>query len=528
MNWGAFGTELQSAFTSGLASGLSGGLAGLVAGIPFAGPILAPLVQQITSQIFNQLLGVGGGAMGAGAVSVPAIDYALTAAVSFSVVPTLGKIEDNTKALVQIDQQILSLHTQICMFEKTMRRIAIAMEDLTYVHNPNASKAAIMALSEMKTGFVKYFQIGALQTHQQTGVPSPTEGTNGGPLMVQNQGDEKAAAQKEAGSVVVEQVQQTAKINDAREISRELQKQNAETALSPFYGTLSPAKLNQLKNSPETLSDDEYWQIALASGEPGNNKNLTMVGLMAYNRSRQNEAALEAELSYLANQGYKSKEDCPSGETVDGACRKRVTKVPGSSIKVLRELLTFFPVLRAIFADEIGEDAVNALMPQLQQEMSDFTRPPAQETATQQQDPCPGPGPCPKTGWQSQVNSGGFEQALTSSRTSTGGNNIFGKSFTDGLSRTLENGIKKLVDQGINLGANSISNLSNFVNSRAPLVFTGQEQKSDFAIQAIIRTLLEEVINNDQDIKTEQKEPAINILLEELAKFISEFISALR
>ena len=235
-------SNISDVFKSGAVNALSGGLSGLVSGIPVAGPLLAPLVQNFTQKALGQLFGVtlGGG--------LPVMDQGVQGGVD-EANKTLGKVEGNTKTsnenekqLIDLSQKIESLSKQICTHEKFIRHVAKVTEEKEFVHDPNASKAAIMALSEMKIGFVKYFQIGALQTSQQTGVQSPTEGTNGGPLMVQNQGDEKAAAQKEAGSVVVEQVQQTAKINDAREISEELQKQNAETALSPFYSTLSDRK----------------------------------------------------------------------------------------------------------------------------------------------------------------------------------------------------------------------------------------------------------------------------------------------
>ena len=413
---GEITSNIAQGFKAGMGQAFAAGVGSVFEGVPYVGPILAQVVEQI---IATALAAVG---MAPVAGGFPVMDVGVIwstkgiLAVNQGVSKTSGKILSTEKQTAELTEKILNLQIQSCTNLKIMRRTQLLAEEEMFVWSPNARKANAQALYLAQVNFINNLvNQGRELSDGITNIATVDAENNRGPLIIRNLPDHINEAGQEANMAFQDDLKKLEADEEnhpnAKIIRRSLEAQDNQDLAAAIGGTLTKTEITKFRETPETLTNDEFWNTFQALGQPENN--IYGQKLIAQDLRNQRVATAEnaARDEYLAGAGYAGTRECPPEfQTQDPntglpICAKWQTLTPGSTIGAYTEEVFASPLRQAENFDEDFIKGEVALSASRLGNLSNLSAnvPPYSETAEKSifkgPDPCPGPGPCPSTGW---------------------------------------------------------------------------------------------------------------------------------
>lgn len=414
-NQGA-GTTLTSDIAQGLKAGFGQTIAASVGsifeGVPYVGPILAQVVERVIQEVMTEIgLAVAGGAGAIISVPVAEVDGLLTTTFSLLTVSqrtsrTTGKILSTEEQTKKLTEKILNLQIQACTNVKVVRRIQLLAEEKMFVWDPNARKAAARALNEHKDRLVEFFNRGYEVSAAAIGVPD-AQGEKQ-PLYVQNIAEHLTDVTAEQTRIFLDQLKtlasDTANYPQLEDIRIKLEQ---EQAAADFADRIKPTidqGTYETFTKPGGFIEGGGWDTWLKLIQPNNNP--AGVEYLAREELARRQALAEEnareELGW--GQGVLPPRECADEDRLEnGDCRRWTIKTPAAVIREYMATILTSLVRQLEQSDKTGEDFLKTELPNLERQLEGLDQDNYVETLDssifKNQDPCPGPGPCPNSGW---------------------------------------------------------------------------------------------------------------------------------
>lgn len=432
-DWTGLGNDLKGSFAGGVGD-MVGGL--IEDNVPFVGGILGSITDKYLTQTLNQLMGVGAaGKTGATAsvatagmtsISTPSADMPflsspdLTArwvglgmllkAIFWEISADMvvsnqntGETSGNTKKLnsqtdtmIDQDQKRNNVLVEACTYEKSSNRVALNLEKYFFILAPDSFKAAYLASKELWNGPIRKLLATGYKT---ANAPGAEQNKNGQP-MVGNLPDvikddqtevrrKKEDQVKNSGHWAGEQVSTLLKrVNQANSSKPGVTKKEMETARDP-------QKMNE-------LSSYEQADLLARAWTPGNSEASFFTQSLGKQMAEEEKADQDARTKFIANNGFLDSRICQ--KMGEGFCEAWLTLTPGSfigEIAMKAALLGLDYLTSGAYQSEgIAGDVGKQIAGLGNIAQNPATNQVVQNSQTVGQDPCPGPEPCPKSGWQ--------------------------------------------------------------------------------------------------------------------------------
>lgn len=390
--------SLGNTLSQGLVGGVAGGLGSLVAGIPFVGGYAQNLVTQAVNAAF-----AAAGLSGAVGLAVPTMEIGALLSTEQSTNKITGQIKGINEQMKKTQDQLLkvtaeikSLQIESCTYLKTIRRIQLAFEAKEFVQDPDAKKALGRAIEDHNIKlFENIFKFGRGVSPGLTGV----EGDNAEQLVPKNLNEHLAKEQQEVAGVFIDELANTeSRWKD--DIKAKLETEQAETFADRIKPTIDQQTYDKF-TEPGGFTDGGGWDTWLKLIQPNNNPAGAEYLAREELARRQALAEQNAREELIAGLGFLGTRKCAEGEmTESGYCRRWETGTPGSVAQGYAvESLT--SVIRKTEGTEILDDYITPELEVNLERLGDISNYGAASEGTvyNQPDPCPGPGPCPDSGW---------------------------------------------------------------------------------------------------------------------------------
>lgn len=327
--------------------------------------------------------------------------------------------------LLEVNWREAGLTFQICMYLKTLKRIQYEWEEKELITNPDARKASAKAIYEMRRNFFygdpNDASIAPTAESRYISTYAEEQANKGGSIYVRNTNDHVSRVSAEAQGLFLKDFTDTRPIfgptiqrsiaeqsaidqsDTARlkaRLTSDFTKQEFEDFTSDFSngGWGAWLKIIQPKNNP-------YGQFMIAQEE------------LSIRKTRAEQNAREEVLAgggFLPNRACAQWDSIPAtvtGSTEQKFCRRWETLTPAAAQASQYNQLLGSTLAQAINADEQIEDFIKDELPNEGGSLASGIgpKPNTQPTAPtsifeSEQDPCPGPGPCPTSGWTGTSN----------------------------------------------------------------------------------------------------------------------------
>jgi len=319
--------------------------------------------------------------------------------------------------LLTVSTQNTGLTFQICMYTKTLKRIQYEWEDKELITNPDARKASAQAINDLRKGYFygengsnpgiarKQFYTSKQEEEAQAGQPIYITNTDQRIKNVSNEAEglflydlsQKAQEQPLFTQSIKSTIAQNSAINqnDSTRLSQRLTSDfTSQQAFDDFTNDFNNGgwdawlKIIQPNNNP-------YGQYMIAQEELG---------------LRKSKAEQNAREEILAGGGFLPNRKCIANGWVAEPnssvqfCKQWETLTPASAQANQYSQIWGATLNQAINADQQTEDFIKNELPVDQAHIISgigATNPTNNipQSIFDQEDRCPGPGPCPDTGW---------------------------------------------------------------------------------------------------------------------------------
>jgi hypothetical protein len=401
-----FASSIAGNLYTGTGKMFTASIGALFEGIPYVGPILAQLVEQLLNEaMFGTTAANVAGGLPVMDIGVRGTAIGILTATQ-GVGRTSGKILSTEKQTTELTQKLLNLQIQSCTNLKVMRRIQLMAEEEMFIWTPNARKANSASIFQTMLDYNKFLNEGREISDGMNNVDSGEAPNNKDPLIIGNLPEHINEAGKEAKAVVLEQLTELAKddpnYSDLKTINKSLA---TEGSIDELKDTIDPEIMTKFRNEPEKLSNAEFWDTFTELGRNNIYTRKLKVDALIGQRVAEEESAARDE--YIAGQGYAGTRECIA-QTADGYCAKWQILTPGSTIGAYGEEINASPLHQAETSNGPGSDFIQgevSLSAERLKNLSDLSEvvdsfSEALKSIFQGKDPCPGPGPCPSTGWK--------------------------------------------------------------------------------------------------------------------------------
>ena len=388
--------DLGNSLVQGLTGSVATGLGGLVSGVPYIGGALQNVVTQAVNQAF-----AAAGLSGAVGLAVPTMEIGGLLSTSQNTSKIAGQIKGINEQIKKTQDQLLKITAEIksvqiesCTYLKALRRIQYAFEEKEFVQDPDAKKALGRAIEfhNIKL-FDSVFKFGRATSPGLTGV----EGDNFEQLVPKNLNEHLAKEKKEITGVFLDELAETeSPFKD--EIKTKLTTEQAETFADRIKPTISPEDYDKITSgAPDSFNWDTWLQLIQPQNNPAGAEYLAREELAR----RQATAEENAREELVAGLGFTGTRKCADGEmTASGFCRRWETDTPGSVAQGYA-VTSLTSVMRKAEGTEVLDDYLTPEFDANLERLKDISNYGAagSQSVYQQADPCPGPGPCPDSGW---------------------------------------------------------------------------------------------------------------------------------
>ena len=333
--------------------------------------------------------------------------------------------------LLSVSTQNAGLTFQICMYTKTLKRIQYEWEEKELITNPDARKESAQAIGELRKDYFYGTDTSAPGIAQKQYYTTYEEQSNpqvgGQPIYITNTAQHIKRVEDEAQNIFLKDIENTQPIfaqtiksslanssavnaNDATRLAQRLKSDFTQQGFNDFTSDFNKGgwdawlKIIQPNNNP-------YGQYMIAQEELG---------------LRKSQAEKNAREEVLAGGGFLPNRVCdeggwdslpstgPEGETK--FCRKWKVLTPATAQSNQYNQLWGATLDQVINADQQIEDFI---APELLNDRAGLVQGIAANTNQEsifddgKDDPCPGPGPCVRTGWNGSTlpnsRGGGFD-----------------------------------------------------------------------------------------------------------------------
>ncbi|MEK7208677.1 MAG: hypothetical protein AAB677_00250 [Patescibacteria group bacterium] len=387
---GGIGSTLAQGLTGSLASGLGG----LVSGVPYVGGVLQNVVTQAVNQAF-----AAAGLSGAVGLAVPTTEIGGLLQTSQNTSKLTGQIKGINEQMKKTQEQLLkttaeikSLQIESCTYLKALRRIQYAMEDKEFVQDPDAKKANGRAIEfhNIKL-FDNIFKFARAPGNAENLDPE----TDKEPLVPKNLNAAVIQAQREAGGGFLDELKQIDSpfLNDSL---TKLKVEQEKTFADKIKPTISPEDYDKITSgAPDSFNWDTWLQLIQPQNNPAGAEYLAREELAR----RQAAAEENTREEYAAGLGFLNADECVK-YSESGWCIERKTKTPGSVAQGYAVAALTSPI-RQGEGTEILNDYLTPEFDANLERLKDISNYAAagSQSVYHQADPCPGPGPCPDSGW---------------------------------------------------------------------------------------------------------------------------------
>src|SRR3989344_5073583 len=389
--------DLGNSLVQGLTGSVATGLGGMVSGVPDLGG--AP--QNVVTQAVNQAFAAAG-LSGAVGLAGPTMEIGGLLSTSQNTSKIAGQIKGINEQIKKTQDQLLKITAEIksvqiesCTYLKALRRIQYAFEEKEFVQDPDAKKALGRAIEfhNIKL-FDSVFKFGRATSPGLTGV----EGDNFEQLVPKNLNEHLAKEKKEITGVFLDELAETeSPFKD--EIKTKLTTEQAETFADRIKPTISPEDYDKITSgAPDSFNWDTWLQLIQPQNNPAGAEYLAREELAR----RQATAEENAREELVAGLGFTGTRKCADGEmTASGFCRRAATATPGSVAQGYA-VTSLTSVMRKAEGTEVLDDYLTPEFDANLERLKDISNYGAagSQSVYQQADPCPGPGPCPDSGWE--------------------------------------------------------------------------------------------------------------------------------
>jgi hypothetical protein len=419
IGFGAISAETWSGIGDSLGTSLAGGVGGmvgnLVGNIPYVGGMLAPLANAVVEEAVLGLLGIFPKPLG-----WPVADEGLQMEISQGF-QNLGKVEgqiaNNTQKnnnqndqMIKQDQDRNALIQQACTHEQSIRNATLNQEKMEFILKPDAKKANWLGLVNRWNAFRQFLQTG----YKTTAAPEGTDGSSQGQPLIRPLKQTIAENQDERKREIVDQIQTKNSGNWAGDqVAQRLQLMNKNNSNA---STITKEKYDEISN-PETAqqlaqkSTSAYWDSFTGAYAPWNSPAGVLITTYGQQLTSAGEAEQNTREEYLANGGIPNGRVCdnekigPDGKKYCPSDATWQTTVPGSVLlsylnslnSGVVNMITNNPNYQSDFMNYVDNDYTNQISSLGENPNTNTV---VQQTSNAGSDPCPGPEPCPKSGWQ--------------------------------------------------------------------------------------------------------------------------------
>ncbi|MBI4136420.1 MAG: hypothetical protein HY481_02675 [Candidatus Vogelbacteria bacterium] len=384
--------SIGTTFAQGLTGAVGATLGGLVAGVPFVGGALQNMVNNFVNQ--------AAAALGLSAVvglAVPTMEIGALLSTEQSTNQITGQIKGINEQMKKTQEQLLKVTAEIkalqiesCTYLKTIRRIQLAFEAKEFVQDPDAKKAIGRAIEDHNIRLFEGLKAGRAPGNAENLDPKKDKG----PVVPKNLNAALDQGRQEVTGAFLDELKNIdSPFKD--DIKAKLAAEQTETFAERIKPTISQEEYRKI-TSGEDFSWDTWLELIKPQNTPAGAEFLAREELAR--RQAANEQNIREEL--LAGLGFLNTDECVKYSDDGKWCIERKTLTPGSVIQGYAvEGLT--SVIRKTEGTEILDDY---LTPELEinlerlKDISNYAGASA-GTVYNQPDPCPGPGPCPDSGW---------------------------------------------------------------------------------------------------------------------------------
>ncbi len=384
--------NIGTTFAQGLAGGLASGLVGLIS---TRVPMIDNVLRNVVANTVNQAAAAVG-LSGTVGLAVPTMEIGALLSTEQSTNQITGQIKGINEQMKKTQEQLLKVTAEIkalqiesCTYLKTIRRIQLAFEAKEFVQDPDAKKALGRAIEQHNIGLFENLKAGRAPSNAENLDPEKDKE----PLVPKNLNAAIDQGRQEVTGAFLDELKNLDSpfTND---IKTKLQIEQTETFADRIKPTLSQDQYQKITSGQE-FSWDTWLELIKPQNTPAGAEFLAREELAR--RQAANEQNLREEL--LAGAGFLNTDECLK-YSESGWCIERKTLTPGSvSQRYAVEGLT--SIIRKTENTEILDDYITPELEINLERLKDISnyRGASAETVYNQPDPCPGPGPCPDSGW---------------------------------------------------------------------------------------------------------------------------------
>ncbi|MEK7610282.1 MAG: hypothetical protein AAB468_00825 [Patescibacteria group bacterium] len=377
-----------------------GNMSELVNGFSAGGPnsILGPLAAG--GNLLNDPTGLA-----ASALAVPVVETGGLLNATQNISDTTGQIKTIEEQTQELTSQIKDLQIQICTHLKSIRRIQLNFEEKEFALDSDSRKASARALNDHKNQFIRET---LNRGYEMPAAVIGASGDNKQPLYVTDSEQYVEDAITNASGGFLEQVeslsQDTNKYPHLAAAHENLAREETATYGEKLASDFTKQEFDDFVGDWNEGGWDAWLKIIQDKNNPRGVENIVRNDLdQAKSRARQ-----IAEQERTEGQGYLPIRECVE-KSSKGFCLKWRTLVPGSTIGEYTEALVTSPLRQAEQGDEAIEDFIIDELAVAGRQVKNLRLESdtgletyddaAGDSIFETEDPCPAPGPCPKSGW---------------------------------------------------------------------------------------------------------------------------------
>jgi hypothetical protein len=287
----------------------------------------------------------------------------------------------------------------------------LALEEKEFVYDREARKAAYTTNQDFFDHWLtNIVGEGRAVSQQTTGVSGDASGQS---LLNTNPAKARQDAATEATGQVVARLEQSENLHKEVQAAAAQAANDNSNVENSTKSTLTKEEQDKLLN-PKSTSDEEFMELALKTFDNPNN---TTAGAAFQAINTRNKLAgqkiADEKAEYLASGGWHSIRRCIAWVLDGQICDEWKIVAPASFVAYITQNLGWQSLAFLFNAHELGEDFPKPSIDEEAAKITDLTgENQTGQTPATAQDTCPGPEPCPDTGWQPGTTDFNFSESL--------------------------------------------------------------------------------------------------------------------
>src|SRR5680860_342996 len=250
-----------------------------------------------------------------------------------------------TTNIVSYSGKSYEMFMKLCLYSHEIKRVEYAMENLTFVQEPNLQRLAASKIEEYKLGLLGpdgmvqtgYLPSGELADQTTEESTQPTGSLNKNTLYPENLESYLADANDEGYGVFMDNFSNYSTNIFKDEVGSQLQIDKNTSGISSLDSSISREEYNNFMDPEKNkeLSSDDWWGtfLSIMDISKSNNPNTSYLNAQKELGRLTNQKVAVAQKEYETNGGFLPIRNCIS-RTLDGKyCRIWKTTTPGQLIQ---------------------------------------------------------------------------------------------------------------------------------------------------------------------------------------------------